>query len=105
MHFFHIFTFQMYYLAYTASASINVKPDVSQSKAMFHNDVGFATVSNFDAIQADIALYSSAHQNVCCIAVGFLCVGMSVIEDVLSRYIEVRAIRWSMVAGSNSELG
>ena len=62
MHFFfHIFTFQMYYLAFTASASSNVKPDVSQSEAMFHNDVGFATVSDFDAVQADFALYSSVH--------------------------------------------
>ena len=34
----------MYYFASIASASSNVKPDVSQSKATFNNNVGLATV-------------------------------------------------------------
>ena len=44
MHFFHIFTFKVYYFAPTASDSSNVKPDVIQSEATFGNDIGFETV-------------------------------------------------------------
>ena len=44
MHFFTFSHFKVFYFAPTASASSNVKPDVSQTEVTFHNDVGFATV-------------------------------------------------------------
>ena len=41
---FHTNKFQVYYFAPTASAFSKVKRDVKQSKATFHNVLGFATV-------------------------------------------------------------
>ena len=40
----HFLTFNGYHFTHIASASCNVKPDVSQSVATFHTGVGFATV-------------------------------------------------------------
>ena len=44
MHFFLTFIFESILLPPTASASSNVKPNVSQSEDTFHNDVRFTTV-------------------------------------------------------------
>ena len=43
-HFFTFPFFEMYFFAPIVSAFGNVNPDINQSKATFHNDVGFATV-------------------------------------------------------------
>lgn len=65
MHFFRFSHLKVYYFAPNASAFGKVKPDVSQSEAMFHKDVRFATLYRriirskiFDVIQSDNMLHS-----------------------------------------------
>ena len=44
VHFFTFLPFKVNYFAPSVSAFGIVKPNISQSQAAFHNDVGFATV-------------------------------------------------------------
>ena len=73
IHFFTLTPLKVYYFAPTTSASSNVKPDASQSKAMFHNDIRFATVYHRIYCQKFFRLSNQTSRYICmCIRINYV---------------------------------